>query len=363
MARQQNKHKSFPRVRQFVVNLFLGANLATLLLLWLCCASTWIDPELHPRLSVVGLIFPVLLLLNLLFVPLWLIYKPRMLVVPIVGMALCGGFILDYFPMRLSRPEGGGSELKVLSWNTCTFSKYKDDSLSLSIDYLMSLDADLICFQELDISWMKYKPLRDTLDAHGYHYDHRNTRTIVSRFPILRINPITVSAGTINGILYAELLYEGDTLSVFDVHLESNKLSRSDKNDYSDVLRTPEGEKIKSEASYLSNKIATASAYRARQTKEALACIDSLPEGRSVLLCGDFNDTPISYAYQSFSRRLKSAFRAQGRGVGVTFNEEFFPVRIDHIFYTPDWTCTDVRIDRSIGASDHYPLVARLKKR
>ena len=362
MARQQKKTKSFPLVRQFVVNLFLGGNLATLCLLWICCASTWIDPELHPRLSVVGLVFPVLLLLNMLFVPLWLIYKPRMLVVPIVGMALCGGFILDYFPMHYGSTEAE-AELTVMTWNAHEYSKFKDDSLAKSYEFIVAGKADIMCFQELNLSRIKHKALRDTLDAHGYHYDNRRTRAIVSRYPILRMDTLEAAARSGNGILYADLLRdEGDTLTVLCVHLESNKLSVDDKTDYSDVIHTPESEKIKSEASYLSSKIGEAAYYRSRQIKAVLACLDSLPAGRSLLLCGDFNDTPISYVYQSVSRRLESAFRAQGRGVGVTFNEEFFPVRIDHIFHTPDWACVDVRIDRSIGASDHYPVIARFRK-
>ena len=362
MGKQQKKEGALSSVKRFVVTLFLGGNLATLVLLWLCCASTWIDPEVYPRVSVLGLAFPVVLLLNMLFIPLWLIYKPRMLLVPILGMALCGGFILDYFPLRLTKAKGE-PELTVLSWNTCTFAKHSADSMYLSIDYLMSLDADVMCFQELDITWMKYKSLRDTLDAHGYHFDNRGTRTVVSRYPILRMNSLVAPARSINGVLYADLLYDGDTLSVLDLHLESNGLSKNDKNDYSDVLRTPEGEKIKSEASYLSGKIAAASSYRAGQIKAVLAYLDSLPENRSILVCGDFNDTPISYVYQKVGRRFKSAFRAQGRGVGLTFNEKIFPVRIDHIFYSAQWECTSVNIDRSMTSSDHYPLVARLRKR
>ena len=86
---------------QLLTNLFVGANLMTLVLLWVCVASIWLDASLHPRLAIVGLAFPILLVLNLLFVPFWLLFKPRMLVVPLLGMGVVGGYILDYHPLNL----------------------------------------------------------------------------------------------------------------------------------------------------------------------------------------------------------------------------------------------------------------------
>ena len=92
---EKDKESSFAWVRRLVLNLFTGANLVTLFLLWACCASTWINPALHPRVSVIGMLFPIFLILNLLFLVLWLVYKPRMIVVPIVGDEVCAG--LDGF--------------------------------------------------------------------------------------------------------------------------------------------------------------------------------------------------------------------------------------------------------------------------
>ena len=110
-------------------------------------------------------------------------------------------------------------------------------------------------------------------------------------------------------------------------------------------------------------KLAEAAQLRASQVNTIAQLVDSIATHHSVLVCGDFNDTPISYAYQHMGRRLKNAYRSRGNGVGVSFNEKNFPVRIDHIFYSPEWTCTDAVVDRSIWASDHYPVIARLKKR
>ena len=156
---------------------------------------------------------------------------------------------------------------------------------------------------------------------------------------------------------------DNDTLSVINCHLECSGLSPTDRDEYGQMLNNPEKDKLGSEVRHLTGKLSSAALYRAMQVQAILDCLDSLPPSRSVMLCGDFNDTPISYAYQKLKKRLRNAYREGGSGVGVTYTEKIFPVRIDHIFHTPDWECTDAIIDHSATASDHYPVVARLKKR
>ena len=359
---QKKKASPLEWVRQFLVSLLLGANLVTLLFLWICCATTWVNPLFHPRIAFVGLAFPAFLIANLAFIALWLIYKPRMLVVPILGMALCGSYILDYCPLSL-RSSSDVPELTVLTWNTCNLSLCQDDSLAFATDYLSHSEADLIFLQEHQYGAPKYHAMYDTLKARHFHITYHGSRTLVSRFPILNSDTLAVNTLLSNGIFRADLQYQSDTLTVFCVHLESNKLSPDDKSEYGKVIHAPKRDKVKSEVGYLAHKIGTASGYRANQVKALLQHIDSLPSGRSVLVCGDFNDTPISYTYQTVNRRLDNAFRARGRGIGISYNEKFFPVRIDHIFYSSDWQCTEACIDASITASDHYPVIAKLKKR
>lgn len=361
MARSE-KASPFGRVKKVVVNLFLGANLVTLFLLWICCATTWISPFLYPHIAFVSLAFPVFLVLNICFVFLWLVYKPKLVTIPILGMALCGGYILDYYPLNFL-PSEDKSELSVLTWNVYHMANYQGDSLLYATDYVAHHDADIMCLQEHMFGAEKYQAMYDTLKARGYYIDHYGGLVLISRFPILNIEPLPINTSLFNGVLYADLLYAEDTLTVFNVHLESYAFSPDDKDQYQAFIHSPERNKLKSEIGYFVHKIGMASSYRANQVKAILHHIDSLPDGRSVLLCGDFNDTPISYAYQTVNRCFENAFRNRGCGVGISYNEKFFPVRIDHIFYSSDWQCTGAYVDRSITASDHYPVVAGLKKR
>ena len=359
---KKKKGTHIQRVKTLLTSLVLGANLVMLCSLWLCCASTWVNPAVHSRVAVIGLGFPVALLLNLVFIPLWLIYKPRMVLVPIVGMALCGGFILDYFPLhRKGNVEEG--DLKVLSWNAYNPATYSPDSLVVMMKYIEESDADIICLQEISFNRDSYAPLREAMQAKGYYMEAESQRVLLSRYPILGWSKIEAESVKRNNTIAFEILMDGDTVSVLNAHLECYHFTDADKNDYKDVLQTPEKEMVETEARYLLGKLSTASRYRAYQVQALVEFMDSLPATRPILLCGDFNDTPISYAYQTINKHLTSAFRESGRGVGVSYTEKIFPVRIDHIFHSKEWEGVYTQIDYSVGASDHYPIVATLRKR
>ena len=83
----------------------------------------------------------------------------------------------------------------------------------------------------------------------------------------------------------------------------------------------------------------------------------------SVIMCGDHNDTPISYTYQKTARNLNSAFRESGNGIGVSYNQKGFFFRIDHVFISEDWESCKTYIDTQMEMSDHYPLVTYLRKK
>lgn len=358
----KDKDSSFAWVRRLVLNLFTGANLVTLFLLWACCASTWINPALHPRVSVIGLLFPIFLCLNLFFLVLWLIYKPRIIVIPIVGMLLCASFILDYYPLNFGNDKGDG-ELTVMSWNAGFFQNLPNDSMQVGIDYIMESGADIVCLQENRPGQVFATAMDKSLQTYGYHKEVKGSRIVLSRFPILSSMSLELESDASNSADVFELLMGEDTLTLMNAHLECYRFSLDEKDDYGSALKSRDRNQMKEEFKYLTGKLGYASRYRGLQVKTIEEYLDSLPPHRSVILCGDFNDTPISYAYQRMSKRMDNAFRARGRGVGISYREQKFPVRIDHIFYSRDWECTKAKIDQNITASDHYPIIASLKKK
>jgi endonuclease/exonuclease/phosphatase (EEP) superfamily protein YafD len=151
----------------------------------------------------------------------------------------------------------------------------------------------------------------------------------------------------------------GDSLLLVNNHLESNQLSNEEKEEYTNAIIDPHRQTIKSSSRRLLGKLSEATAYRGAQADTVCSFIDRYA-GYSTIVCGDLNETPISYTYQQLDSRFASAYRQASNGPGFTYSQRSFPVRIDHLFFSSHWTCTSCRIDRTISASDHYPVIVRL---
>ena len=81
-----------------------------------------------------------------------------------------------------------------------------------------------------------------------------------------------------------------------------------------------------------------------------------------IILCGDFNDTPISYTRHTIATHLNDCFVSAGCGLGLSFNRKGFNLRIDHIMCSDDYEPVRCFVDSEMDASDHYPVVCWLKK-
>ncbi|MFY7877552.1 MAG: endonuclease/exonuclease/phosphatase family protein, partial [Pirellula sp.] len=76
---------------------------------------------------------------------------------------------------------------------------------------------------------------------------------------------------------------------------------------------------------------------RAEQA-DAVAGHIKLSNVKNVLVCGDFNDVPLSYAYHTVAADLKDAFREAGSGLERTYLGPFPSFRIDYILSSPEIT-------------------------
>lgn len=348
------------KLKQLLLGLFLGANCATLLFLWVCCACTWADPSRYPFLSVVTLAFPIFLFINLAFIIFWLVFKARYALLPLLGIAAVGSFVLDYCPLHRSSsaPEDA---LLLMSYNTANAST--DEDTQKLFDYLKHTNADIVCLQECTGGAFSTPDGKALLDTLHYQFAARDGRVVLSRLPILT-DTITVNyndALTGNGTLVCLLQHGEDTLMIINNHLESNGLTAVEKSEYKDMLRDPNSNKVKKGGRQLVGKLARAAKSRGAQVDTLCRFIDAHRE-RSILVCGDFNDTPVSYTHRVLSERLTSSFRESGLGIGLSYNQIGFFVRIDHIFHSADWESHSTHIDTEIDISDHYPMLTFLHK-
>ncbi len=346
-----------------------GANVATVIIMLLVGFSDRLYPVDHPLLSTVGMAFPVFLLLNLAFLVFWIIFKWRMLWIPVAGFLFAYVPISIYMPINMQEdvPEDA---VKLMTYNVCAYGgnfKY-ENGFEVILKYLTDEKPDIICMQEDVDSWRRYvfQKYQETL------FPYNDTCIIVNnpmsmnglgihtRFPIVKRERIPYSSKA-NGSVAWWLKVNDDTLIVVNNHFESCHLNSEDRKQYRQMLHGKmEKDSIRAESKQMIVKLAEANEKRAPQIQAVLQYVKDHSQ-YSVVVCGDFNDNPISYSRHAMSQELTDCYVTTGRGIGLSYNQKAFALRIDHIFCSKNIQPYHCRIDGKMDASDHNPMICWLK--
>lgn len=343
--------------------ILLGINGIVALLLLLSAYSPYFDPQIHPTWSCTGLFFPVFLLVNIFFLVFWLIIYRRYALLPILTFVLCWGSVSTYFPINGMGEEVPANAIKILSYNTQAFGEkrlHTKENHNDVLSYLQESDADIICLQEY--IWggkLKKKDINYALRSYKYKHYHPlrkglNGLGVYSRYPILSATPIKYESRQNGSVAYRIKVGE-DTLLVINNHLESNKILKSDIEAYQDMVDAPDSQKIFSGTRKLLKKMAEATKIRTKQADVIAGQVKKAKE-KHIIVCGDFNDTPISYTHRVLHEQLNDAFVESGNGLGISYNRNRLYVRIDHILTSKNLKVFNCTVDNATAASDHYPV-------
>lgn len=352
-------------LRKIPLVIFATINLLVIAGMNFCAYTSWLPPQEHPEYSYYGLMFPIFLAADALFILFWLIFKWKMVLLPIVGMLLCADSTRAYFPVNLPMEPPKGS-LKILSYNVMGFGK--DNQIAWEenpiLNYLLTSEADIICLQEA-----QKRLIDNALDSITQFYPYHNAElkadnymVCFSKFPIDSVREITYPSKTNHTYVY-QIRVGADTLLVINNHLESYKLSMADKADYKSIIENyKHPERNNSESKYLglTEKIATHDSVRGLQADSVAAFLHD-NQHRNIVLCGDFNSSPISYVHHRLTDYLDDAYTRSGNGPGTSYNRSGMYFRIDHILVSPHIKSYGAQVDKSIAMSDHYPIFCFVK--
>ena len=341
-------------------SILLIANIVVIVGLLCSGYSSYIDPVVHPIWACAGLTFGIFLLLNVLFLLFWLVVYPKFALCAVVGLLLCWGPIRVYCPIHLGSAQAGNKSIKVLSYNTRWFGCIPLEKNNI-ISYLKESDADIICLQEMDF-WAELTHKEADKFLSTYKYKHFNAKIHMgcySRFPILSAKPVKYESES-NGSMAYEMLVHGDTVLVINNHLESYKLTGDDKAVYKQMVVHPNKHVVKKGSEQLIKKLADAAAIRAPQAQAIQKYIKN-QKHEKVIVCGDFNDSPMSYALRLLREDLQDAFATAGNGLGLSYHLNGFYFRIDHILVSSHFKVTQCKVDNSIDDSDHYPIYCQIQ--
>jgi endonuclease/exonuclease/phosphatase family metal-dependent hydrolase len=360
------KKKSFFR-KSFSFFFKVGA-VVFLFLMLLSISAKYIPPGFSIIPAYFGLVFPYLFIINLILFIIILFKKYKVLICIFIIPFIWASFLFSgYFQTGIFNSKAPDSKvIKVMTFNVRLFNLYLWKNNQELRDSIMSFirgeNPDIICFQEYyentNGDFETFSILSEQL---GYTYHHRYFPVILnkfqrfgiatfSKFPIIAKKQINFD-GTSNMTLQSDIEVDsGYVIRLFNNHLESIRLSGEDMNYVSEVnISDKELKRGKGILSRLRK------AFRERQSQAEIVANAIKESQYPVIVCGDFNDVPVSYSYTKVRGDLKDAYIESGRGWGSTYPSKLLSFRIDYIFYSDELTSYNTTIHKN-ELSDHYAL-------
>ena len=330
--------------------------------------TTLFVPTLDPRecgeISTLGLVAPFIYVIQTLLMFYWIVRWRPFVAVPMIIISLMGVFQLSlFYKLELRRvytesnlrPKYDKKALNVVTYNVRSFI---DDNGERCIDSLVNvikaLNPDILCLQEMGFSEIA-DSLLEPLRPMPRSLSRVNlSPAIYSRYPIIKASRVD----TMKNYVWADIVIKKDktredTIRVFNNHLHSTAIRRDDNSyiENHEYLEDDSLGKVKS----MINRLTVNNRERAFQADTLAKIVAESPY--PVIVCGDFNDTPVSYTYRTVARNLNDSYRKVGRGYSHTYRGFFDMLRIDYIL------CSDEFEPLSYEVIDSWGLEQTIKGR
>lgn len=326
--------------------------------LLLSYVSVFFNPVRAWIMTVFGLMYIPFLLLNL-FLFVWAaVRRSGAILFPLVALLPSVHLLGRYVQFSAGEPEAPEG-IKVVSYNVGRFAMAQGMEEQECADsvaaFLRASDADIICLQEFHHSdpgavkgWLSgnFKGY----DAEYFVYTGKSGcfgNVTLSRFPALSKGKVDFGKSS-NMAIWTEYDAGGTRMRVYNCHFQSynislSRLVKSIAGDYRKTFRDTEA------------KMRTGITTRPRQVEAVIKHIEDSPVASVV--CGDFNDNPLSYTYWRLSRGRKDSFTESGKGAGATFRALWPMLRIDYVLYPDSFKRVSHTVERK-KYSDHFPVKA-----
>ncbi len=337
--------------------------------------SVYINPAKFSLPLFFGLYFIPIAAVNLFLLMIAVMNRSKSAWIPVIALAPVLLYAESFFKIGAdSIPDKEGVKIKVESYNTGMFSSGKKNGAAEGekmsktecrdsiMAHIRANKPDIACFQEF---YVKSKKQADTiLGEYKYRYYHlfkvRNGdmfgNIILSKLPITASGKISFPKST-NLSIFSDIECYGKKFRIYNNHLESYNISFTSlvKKLANDAMVARDS--ITSDLLEAHEKMKGTFIRRSDQVNKILSTITECPYPS--IICGDFNDTPVSYTYHLLAKGRKDSFRECGNGFAGTYVPVWPLLRIDYILFPESYEGIK-HTTHKIGYSDHYPISAEI---
>ncbi|NNC51185.1 MAG: endonuclease/exonuclease/phosphatase family protein [Flaviramulus sp.] len=332
----------------FINKIIYFINVFVAVLLLLSFTLPFLPPKTFSFLSVLNLGVTILIFINSLFFLYWLVKLRKQMILSLLILIigyLCFGSLYKFSTSKNIESPGN---IKVMNYNVRLFNLYEwlpDRNLEKKIvDFIKAESPDVLSMQE-------YR-LNDNVDLSFFNYKFekisskklKSGQAIFSKFPIVNSGSIEFP-NTFNNAIFVDILKGKDTIRIYNIHLESMRIDTKIES-----LKKENSER-------LINRIGTT--FKMQQFQTELFLKHKEQCNYKTVICGDFNNTALSYVYRKIKGDLNDAFKEAGNGFGRTYDFKFFPIRIDYIFADQAFAVNGFKAYNE-HFSDHFPIMATI---
>lgn len=346
----------FTRGLIFLLNVLLG--MVTLL----SFLTPFINPKFYWVFSIIGVFFPVYMILHVLFLGFWLFIEWKKSIVSLLCLIFGFQHLQNYVGFRSQLPVVDKENTIEIASCNISYGYYliekdkvdKKENLLLVQEELEKLkEADIICFQE--VGGYIFETIKKSFPKHKIYKTQKGV-VILSRFPFGEKGIIDFGSIT-NSCIWADIKMAGETVRVYNFHLQSNKVSK-DADDMVENFQTKDSKKWYQDIKGMLRKYRNTNISRAQQIDKIMEHVKNCPH--PFLIGTDMNDVPVSYIYRRVSSYAKDSFSEKGEGLGTTYRGNIPLLRIDYLFYSDPFQCVQFQ-KTAMTATDHFAIRSTLK--
>ena len=336
-----------------------------LLAMALCVLNPYIDPNHFIWTTSFGLAFWEILFYNVLILMLLLIMKSRKAWISVIALLIAvPGFGKSY---SRGHQETADGSIRIMSYNVHNF-KHLDGETDTErfarqvMNMVREQNPDILCCQEFGgfkARISRPQCIQLFADSTGFQYVYYNRKNnyagnvVFSKYPIEKVSEVSDFAKENSyGVMVSVDAGEKGKFHVANIHLLSYLITDSEI----ESLTTPqERQQYEALGKKLLKKLNFAFQCRSEEHQKVLNGLAPI-EG-PVVVCGDFNEPPLSYNYRQMQKAgFVDTFTKVGHGIKPTYAGKLPLLRIDYVWANDGVTPLSFKRHRW-KASDHYPIM------
>ncbi|MBQ9216140.1 MAG: endonuclease/exonuclease/phosphatase family protein [Prevotella sp.] len=300
---------------------------------------------------------PLLMIADAVMLIYWLVLRKfHWALMPAIALVCCIPYSGTLYQFGSLDEKADSKEgFKIASYNVALFGRETTGFIAMDIlSELKKQKVDIVCFQKYSNQSGDKKNSDSYKEYFPYMAMGESDMVIYSRYPITNSKKISFEM-TNNSAMWAEVKIDGNTYRIYNVHLETTGINRTL---YKAAKMERQGLEVENNAllKTIYGRYTFGMIYRSGQAN--VVAMDMRESEVPIIVCGDFNDVPYSFVYNTMLGDKVDGFKECGSGFMYTYRGDK-KVRIDYIFHDKSLKGLTY-YKKELSYSDHYPVFMRL---